>query len=310
MLDDAVENDDEEMIEVAKLSRDLKQAARLLSRAEARFFVAAYYKMQKDRIRAEQQASELEKQGLPGQLMTWLSGQRLVLEKNVAGALDNYSSSQPVGAWARSLKGVGPIISAGMLAHIDIEKCPTVGHLWRFAGLDPTTRKQSGQKQPWNSKLKRLMFLLGECFVKVSNYDDDVYGKVYRARKLYETQKNSAGDYAALAAASLAEKKYGEDTQAKQWYDKGMLPPARIHLRSARYAVKMFLSHYHEVEYFLKYGTVAPLPYAISHLGHAHYMPVPHWEMIPGLEVARRNTIPVSVKYGVPSGANFGVVDG
>jgi hypothetical protein len=42
----------------------------------------------------------------------------------------------------------------------------------------------------------RLCFLIGESFVKVSNNERDVYGKVYRARKEREVTRNAAGDYA------------------------------------------------------------------------------------------------------------------
>ena len=37
-------------------------------------------------------------------------------------------------------RGIGPVIAAGLLANIDIKQAPTVGHIWRFAGLDPTNK--------------------------------------------------------------------------------------------------------------------------------------------------------------------------
>jgi hypothetical protein len=52
---------------------------------------------------------------------------------------------------------------------------------------------------------------------------------------------------------------------------------SRLDLRARRYAVKLFLSGYHEAAYRLHYGTVPPEPYAIDILGHAHefQFPVP-----------------------------------
>jgi hypothetical protein len=43
-----------------------------------------------------------------------------------------------------------------LLARIDIVKAPTAGHIWRYAGLDPTVRWNKGEKRPWNAGLKVL----------------------------------------------------------------------------------------------------------------------------------------------------------
>jgi Transposase IS116/IS110/IS902 family. len=67
-------------------------------------------------------------------------------EESVKKILDVYTSADPVGRWIRSIPGLGPYIAAGLLALIEIEKAPTVGHIWRFAGLDPTMKWSPGQK--------------------------------------------------------------------------------------------------------------------------------------------------------------------
>ena len=267
----------EEIMSIERLSRDLRSASKTLTIAEARFLVDAYYTMQKDRIRAAHQTRTLAEGGEPCGVMSWLEDQRGTLEKQVAAALNAYSAASPLGDWARSIKGIGPIIAAGLLAHIDIAKAPTVGHIWRFAGLDPTLKWEKGQKRPWNADLKRLCFLIGESFVKVSGYDDDVYGHVWRERKDLETRNNEALVYQAQAAESLRTKKFGEDTDARKYYEKGMLPPARIHLRAKRYAVKLFLAHYHHVGYELTFNALPPRPYIIEHGGHTHYIAPPNW---------------------------------
>ena len=98
----------------------------------------------------------------------------------MARALDAYSGGPLAGRWARSIVGIGPIIAAGLLAHIDIKQAPTVGHVWRFAGLDPTLKWTTKTKRPWNGALKRLCWLIGESFTKVSNNPGDIYGKIIR----------------------------------------------------------------------------------------------------------------------------------
>ena len=48
-------------------------------------------------------------------------------------------------------------------------------------------------------------------------------------------------------------------------------------MRARRKAVKLFLSHLHEVWFYIHTGGQrAPRPYAIEHLGHAHYIEVPN----------------------------------
>ena len=278
-----------------RLTRDLRDAARILSTTEARFLVDAYYAMQRDRIRASHQDRTLAENAEPHAVMAWLTGQRESLENDVRRALDAYSGAQPAGIWARSITGIGPVIAAGLLANIDIKLAPTVGHIWRFAGLDPTTHWDKGTKRPWNASLKRLCFLIGESFVKVSNNDNDTYGKIYKARKELETAKNEAGDYAEQAAASLAAKRFGDDTQAKKHYLAGKLPPARIHLRAERVAVKRFLYDLFAVMYFLEFNAMPPKPWVITHGGHVHYVPPPNMHLVPGMEAAFAGLPPRSV---------------
>lgn len=264
---------------VSKLTRDLQKAARELSTAEARFLVDAYYAMQRDRIRAAHQDRTLSQSAEPHDVMAWLYGEREILENQVRKALDMYSGAQPAGEWMRSIPGIGPVIAAGLLANIDIKQAPTVGHIWRFAGMDPTSKWEKNTKRPWNASLKRLCFLIGESFVKVSGNKNDIYGQVYKARKEQEIKKNEAGEFADQAAASLKEKKFGADTEARKWYEKGMLPPARIHMRAKRYAVKLFISHLHHVMFELEFNSPPPKPYIISHGGHVHFLAPPNWPL-------------------------------
>ena len=265
---------------IARLTRDLLQAARVLSDAEARFLCDSYYQMQEDRIRAAHQVRSLGEAAEPNDFMEWLLDQRHALEQRVARALDAYSAGNVIGEWMRSQIGIGPIIAAGMLANIDIKRAPTAGHIWRYAGLDPTVQWKKGEKRPWNAGLKRLCWLLGESFVKVSGNPDALYGQIYKQRKLVEEANNMAGKFADQAAASLAAKKFGADTQARAHYEAGRLPPARIHLRAKRVAVKLVLSHLQEVWWEHDTGTKPPAPYAMVFAGHAHKIPPPNWPMV------------------------------
>jgi Transposase IS116/IS110/IS902 family len=263
---------------IDKLRRDLREAAGGLGHREARFLVDAYYTLQTHRIEAANQVRALAENEEPNAVIAWLLDQHALLENEIKKALGPYTDAHEVGVWAKSITGIGPVLSAGLLAHIDIERSETVGQIWRFAGLDPTVRWERGQKRPWNAQLKVLCWKIGESFVKVAHRDSDVYGKVYAERKLQEETKNAAGDFADQAARALEEKKYSKSTEAYKAYAEGRLPQARIHARAKRYAVKLFLSHWHWVAYESRFET-PPMPYIIQHGGHTHFIKPPNWPL-------------------------------
>lgn len=244
-----------------------------------RFLVDNYYQMQDNRIRTGHQIRAASESGEPNQVLAWLAEQNELLEKQLKRALDYYTLNHPVGKWMRSIKGMGPVITAGILAHIDINKAPTAGHIWSYAGLVDGVKWEKGQKRPWNADLRRLLWLMGESFVKVSNYDDDVYGKLYKQRKELENKNNDEGKYADQAARILTEKKWDKTTDAYKAYSQGKLPPAHIHARAKRWVVKLFISHLHHVWYVTEFKKDPPRPFVIEHLGHAHFIPIPNFPM-------------------------------
>lgn len=257
------------------LKRDLRDSSRNLTHNEARRLVYFYYSLQEQRIRAANQLRKLNESGEPHAIFTWINKNTERLETWVKTALDVYSQNHPAGEWLRSVKGIGPVIAAGLLANIDIEKAPTAGHIWSFAGLNPGKTWNKGEKRPWNADLKTLCWKLGESFVKVSGHEDAFYGQVYKNRKALELAKNEAGEYAEQAAAKLVKFKIDPSTDAYKAYIQGRLPPAHIHARAKRYAVKLLLSHLHEVWYELHHGVPAPAPYVFAHLAHAHRIAPP-----------------------------------
>ena len=111
--------------------------------------------------------------------------------------------------------------------------------------------------------------------MKVSNKDDAFYGQMYKERKALEIARNEAGEFSEQAAAKLKKFKIGKTTDAYKAYSAGKLPPAHIHARAKRYAVKMFLSHLHEIWYEHHYDEKPPAPYVMAHGGHAHKVPPP-----------------------------------
>lgn len=330
---------------LGRLTKEMKAEAAAMGRVEARYLVDSYYQVQEYRkaaanqVRAGQQAVDEP----PMAVIGWLAGHVAGLESRIAALLKAWAQGQPVGAWAMSITGVGPIISAGLLAHIDIRKAPTAGHIWRFAGYDPSVEwlgKDGGAelvhrvlgrktgalepgdldlvavatnrraeniaallqlpgkdgkappqtvaqlcavmaRKPWNGDLKTLCWKIGDCFVKVSGHEDDVYGHAYQERKAWEAQRNIDGMYRDQAARKLERCKIGKDTDAYAAYSQGMLPPAHLNERAKRWAVKLFLSHWHHVAYEVEHGQPPDRPFILSREegGHTHYLRPPNWPM-------------------------------
>jgi hypothetical protein len=276
---------------INNLIKDLRKAQTILTDNEARYFVDLYYQMQEFRKAIDNQIRSIEhptfydeegkkKEVTEEELAAYIPEPHAnmivmadiitTLETRIKVMLDVYSNNHPVGVWCKGVTGIGPVIAAGLLAHIDITKCPTAGHMWSYAGLNPEAKWDKGQKRPWNAKLKVLCWKIGQSFVKVSNNPNDVYGKIYQQRKAYEQQKNERKEYSDQAARILESKKISKTTEAYKWYSQGMLPPAHIQQRAERYATKIFLSHLHEFWYEQHYGVKPPAPYPIAILGHAH----------------------------------------
>lgn len=205
---------------LAKLTKDLKEASLRLGDGEARFLVDFYYTIQQDRIRTAHQVRQLAKSGEPNAVIDYVRDQAELFEQQIQKALNAYSNSQEIGRWARSIVGVGPVIAAGLMANIQVreDSFQTVGKIWRYAGLDPTSKWLKGHKRPWNASLKRLSFILGGSFAKFQAHPNDFYGKVFRNRKNFEIHTNDEGRRVETCVATLAEKNYGEDTEALAWY--------------------------------------------------------------------------------------------
>jgi len=276
----------EELRESAqKLSRDLARAGATMTDQEARFLVDNYYMLQEGRKRSNNQVRQMKNE--PHELLSWFADNSGMLERQIVRALTSYTDAQvPVGTWLKANYGIGPVISAGLLAHIDIKVCPTVGHIWKFAGYDPTTKWLPKTKRPWNADLKTLCWKVGQSFMKFSGQEECSYGIAYRARKEYEVARNDRGDNAEAAAKALQEKTYKKDTDAYKAYIIGKLPPAHVDARARRWAVKLFLSHLHCVWYYAEFGKLPPKPYVIEHMGHVHFVKPQHTDIIPGLTEA------------------------
>lgn len=134
---------------VNKLSKDIKQGGATLGKDEARFLVDTYYNMQDFRITTANQIRSITKSETeePHETIAFFGDQFSTLESSIQKVLDVYTMSSPVGRWCRSITGVGPVITAGLLAALNVEDRPTAGHFWSYCGINDNNR-------PWLGKVK------------------------------------------------------------------------------------------------------------------------------------------------------------
>jgi len=310
---------------IAKLQKDLVAASVQFGREEVGIMVKTYYQLQEARKRTGNQLLELYTNEKPSNAIQFLDKMNLINEKFVKNALDSYTAEDVVGQWLRSHHGIGPVIAAGLMAHIDITKAPTAGAIWRYAGyvpdlvwqgtegaskmikkykeictddMDvmlacckeannhfrnfesfckrrdvPVNLEQFGKwlaMPPWNADLKRLCYIIGQCFMKNSNHPDCYYGHIYKQYKSDYTVKNENGGYAERAAKYLSDNKYSKTTESYKAVKAGKLPKAQIDAMARRKCVSLFLAHLHDFWYTNHYGVRPPKPYAIEFAGHVH----------------------------------------
>lgn len=258
------------------LKGELLRNVSAMGRDEARALVDAYYQIQDYRLAASNQERQAADGDVPLTVLDWLAEQMISLERQIKKAMDVWTDGDVVASWAKSQRGIGPVLSGALSAYIDIEKTPGVSHLWRFAGVDPTMVWEKGQKRPYSAGLKVIQWKIGESFVKISGRDDGFYGQIYLARKAYEQAKNMSGAYAEQAAHKLATQRI-QDPKVKETLEAGRLVPGHIHARAKRYAVKLFLSHWWMVARCDAVPGPLPKPYALEHLGHVDFIAPPHW---------------------------------
>lgn len=268
---------------IPKPSKEQVLKAANLADAEARFLVSNYYEAQEGRKRSDMQLRHVGEKALEDnmEILQWSGQVFSIVEQRVVKFLESYAEGKAPGRWMLAQYGIGPIIAAGILAHVDIEKAPTVGHIWRFAGLDPTCEWKKGEKRPYNAHLKQICWHAGECFKRTSNRSECYYGHLYREKKVQLVAKNEAGGFAERAKIF-----YTKSAEVRKTLAEGKLPAGNLDSQATRFAVKIFLSHLHALWFWDHYKKPPPKPFAIAILGHGHEIRVNDSHMFPGFDLA------------------------
>lgn len=263
---------------IPRLSKEQVLLAKNLSLPGVRMTVSNYYRAQAGRKQADMQLRHLGDRPDPGGILEHYSNTMAHLEADMEKELLVFARNHPVGKWLLAIHGIGPVITAGMLAYVNIEIAQTAGQIWRFAGLDPAVKWERGQKRPWCAAMKQIMWHAGQCFMRSHTSDKSYYGKLYKEKKNELEAKNEARHWAERCKTFVT-----QSADVKKCLADGKLPPFIIDAMARRWAVKIFISHFHAVYYWSHWKKAPPKPYAIAILGHAHEIRIPNTAMFPGL---------------------------
>lgn len=206
------------------------------------------------------------------------------LNKIITATLSNPNfKDHKIAQWLLSIPGIGPKHAAVLISKFDIEKAPTAGHFWSYIGWtgEPKYRKR-GEKITWNPELRSRCYLISDSFIKTKSRPQDVYGHIYQAQKDKYLQKNEEGGFAEAAKNSLEREKAKKNPskEVMKANEEGKLTLLHIDNMARRYAVKLFLAHFHDVWYYTHFNTLPPNPYPIVHLGHAHVIEPPNLDVV------------------------------
>lgn len=266
------------LIPVARLRKDEMAAVEKLGPRDIRFLVRLYYQEQDRRIESAARVRESIKAGEPNELITWYLTQAETLEKQVHRILSAYARYDPLGRRMLNVPGIGPVITSGILAHIDWRRVKYPGSIERFAGLDPTVKWAKGQTRPWNADLKVLFWKASRSWNYMLNNDKSFYSKLFVLKQEELMAKNERHGFAEDALRILSEKNWGKDTEARKAYEAGQLPKAHINARAWRHVIKIFINHLWQTKYKMDNGgKEPPTPYAIERLGHLDYVAPPEF---------------------------------
>lgn len=297
-----------EMELVKRLNNDLKTAAAVLDQRGARMLVDYYYQMQKVRTRAGLQLSKMRERGAPNDVLVWFFDNARVMESDAKRALNTFAQQWRIGNWLMSIVGIGPVLSAGLLAHVADASRRTASRLWRFAGLDMTVVWEEGKIRPWSARLKQLAYKVGESFIKQQSHPDDIYGKLYVRRHAIEWERNLSGEHVKLCAELLQQRKRRLDEQksaslwmtgkispedariyllTRDWVHvkpskpggMPMLTPGHINRRAILWVKKIFFSHVHDAMWMDYWDTPPPVPWVMANdpVKHTQFIPIPNW---------------------------------
>lgn len=139
---------------LASISKNIKESVVGLTLPQVRYLVDAYYQMQGARVAMENQARSMI-QGYDSTIdgakdahplaIQWTSKAFRNDEGQIQKMLDKYTDSIPMGRYLKSIKGIGPVLAAGILAYFNIDKANHANQFISYAGLNDNNNPWLGR---------------------------------------------------------------------------------------------------------------------------------------------------------------------
>jgi hypothetical protein len=235
---------------------------------EAQYLLDMYLFMLKRRVAI---ASKISRCGIESRALGFLLDQIKAREGHARVLLDIYSDNHPVGAKMKEVKGIGPVIAAGLLAHVNMDRATTYGKILAYGGFNPNMVWNKGELRPFCAEFRSILIHAKRVFQFLSGNPTSYFGMHFKRYKNLIIAQNENGGMKEAAAAKLAKFNYRHETKAYQCYIEGKLPPAHITQLAGTKTLKLFIGCLHK--YWSEHlGRSAPLPYAVEHMGHMDVM--------------------------------------
>ncbi len=253
---------------MAKISLDImadaKLAAKTMGSLEASYLVGMYQYFLNQRIAVQNRLRSLPDE--PSNALMYMKQQMEEGEKDCRVLLECYTDNHPIASVIKQIKGIGSIISAGYVAHVDMDKAKHFPQVLAYGGYSPTAVWRKGERRSYNMDFRKILILAGRSFVFSSGSPISYFGKRYKLFKTRIEWHNEQGHYADVAAKKLSMFKFDEASSTYKAYIKGILPPAHIIRLAAFKTVALFVGVVHDYWSNQLGRHIEPYPFAI--LGH------------------------------------------
>jgi len=221
----------------------MRQRFSSLRHPRLRILYETYLDYQKLRVSVENRLRAYERFNLLEPEQAWklreLCGELRRGEAEIAKLMAEELRGHPAWeGWLSSVKGVGPVMAAGLIALVDdISKAKTISSLWRYAGLAPGQGRGRGRAVDYNPKLKGHVWRLAMQLLKARG----------RFERLY--------------------RRFREEEERKEFESPMGARALHVHLRALRRMIKVFLGCFW-LAWRRAEGLPVSKPYAVERLGH------------------------------------------
>ena len=178
-----------------------------------RFLVDFYYQTQRQRISADNrirailQGYDTTEDGDIPYFLQWTAGTYRNQEKTLKEVLGAYSMTSNVGRWLNDIVGVGPCISAGLLAYFKVnKKMRSCASFWTYAGLNDNNIPWLGTKRAASVMEEAKAVCLDRCKNRAEKYTS--FQNSDMVKELKEIVKMKDADMIFSKGSNIADIKY------------------------------------------------------------------------------------------------------